>query len=273
MSFKFVATAAMSSMSAAAAKATSQTSAAALVFLHGLGDTPAGWSSLQYTLPQIIPRLGQLEYVFPPAPTIPISINGGMRMPGWFDLFDWPVAVGVTDDTVGQLRAVEQIEQVLNDLVQTKGIPRHRIVVGGFSQGGAIAMLSAYHYDSKNATPRPPVAACVSLSGWLTLTNDFSSSSSSSSSSSAKTLPHAATPLFWAHGQYDDKVLFAQQAHGVKLLQKAGVTNIETHQYPMGHESCGEEIQALAQFLDKILFHEEEEEEQQQQPAKSNKEL
>lgn len=56
---------------------------AALIFLHGLGDTPAGWSSLQFSLPQLQPRLSQLEFVFPPAPIIPISINGGATMPGW----------------------------------------------------------------------------------------------------------------------------------------------------------------------------------------------
>ena len=56
----------------------------ALVFLHGLGDTPAGWSSLEKALPSIKPKLGGIKYCFPAAPIIPITINGGMQMPGWF---------------------------------------------------------------------------------------------------------------------------------------------------------------------------------------------
>ena len=61
---------------------TSNKKSAALIFLHGLGDTPAGWSSLQFNLPQLKKRLGNVVYVFPPAPIIPISINGGTEMPG-----------------------------------------------------------------------------------------------------------------------------------------------------------------------------------------------
>jgi lysophospholipase-2 len=85
----------------------------AIIFLHGLGDTPAGWSSLQRNLPSIRPRLGvDVHYVFPPAPTVSITINGGMQMPGWFDLYDWPIGVNARDDRDGKIAAAEQIEQV-----------------------------------------------------------------------------------------------------------------------------------------------------------------
>ena len=216
-----------------AAMSTSTSQKAALIFLHGLGDTPAGWSSLQFSLPQLQPKLKDIEYVFPPAPIIPISINGGATMPGWFDLYDWPIGVGVKDDRDGKLKGVAQIEEAVEKL-EAKGIPRSRIVVGGFSQGGAIALLSAYH------GARPPFAACVSLSGWLTLTDDLN-------------IKHTITPCFWGHGKYDDKVLFEQQAHGVKKLTDAGVKVID-REYPMGHESHPQEMKDMAQFLVDALF-------------------
>ena len=83
----------------------------AVVFLHGLGDSPAGWSSIEQVLPSIRPSLqDKIKYSFPAAPIIPITINGGMQMPGWFDLYDWPIAVGSKDDEEGLLRSVSQIE-------------------------------------------------------------------------------------------------------------------------------------------------------------------
>ena len=111
-----------------------------------LGDSPAGWSSLQRTLPSIRPNLGRdVHYIFPPAPTIGLTINGGMEMPGWFDLYDWPIGISAKDDREGKLAAVEQIEETIERLESELGIPPSRVVVGGFSQGAAIALLAAYH--------------------------------------------------------------------------------------------------------------------------------
>lgn len=224
------------------AMSTMQPKKAGLIFLHGLGDTPLGWSGIEDALPELEPQLSQVEYVFPPAPTIPISINGGATMPGWFDLYDWPIGVGVKDDREGKLKGVEQIEECIAKL-EEKGIPRSKIVVGGFSQGGAIALLTAYHSDAQSPA-RKPLAGCASLSGWLTLTQE----------EGYKTV-NTETPLFWAHGQFDDKVLFEQQAHGVNLLTGTGVS-VQAENYPMGHSSHPDEMQAFAKFLTATLFDE-----------------
>lgn len=204
---------------------------AGLIFLHGLGDTPAGWSSLQSALPRLQSSLQHLQMVFPAAPTIPISINGGMTMPGWFDLYDWPIGVGVQEDVEGTERAVQTVQDSIRAL-QDQGIDRNRIVVGGFSQGGAIALLTAYREEN--------LAGCVCLSGWWPRSTPPT---------------HLQTPLFWGHGRFDDKVLFEQQAHGVNLLQ--GVSQAVVKDYPMGHESHPDELQDLANFLDSLLFAEE----------------
>jgi lysophospholipase-2 len=110
--------------------------AGALIFLHGLGDTPLGWSELELMLPGMKPRLKDIKYIFPPAPTIGITINGGMQMPGWFDIYDWPIGVGSKDDPEGLRKGVQQIEAEVKKLGEA-GIPPSKIVVGGFSQGGS----------------------------------------------------------------------------------------------------------------------------------------
>lgn len=214
---------------------------AALIFLHGLGDTPAGWSSLENQLPSIQPSLSSLQYVFPAAPTIPISINGGMSMPGWFDLYDWPIGVGVKDDNDGLKKAVDVVEEHVNDL-ERKGIPRDRIVIGGFSQGGAVALRSVYDgsSSSESETCKGKFAGCVSLSGWLTFKNIVDESKD--------------VPLFLAHGSFDDKVLFEQQKHAEVVLAEQGVGSVDSKSYSMGHSSHPQEMVDMATFLDNILF-------------------
>eukprot|EP00934_Nitzschia_sp_Nitz4_P004510 Nitzschia sp. Nitz4//scaffold89_size161592//37776//42145//NITZ4_002367-RA/size161592-processed-gene-0.189-mRNA-1//1//CDS//3329559583//4500//frame0 len=207
----------------------------ALIFLHGLGDSPAGWSDLERSLPMLKPKLADLEYVFPPAPTIPIAINGGARMPGWFDLYDWPIAVGAQDDPKGLTAAVEVVRKEVSKLNE-KGIPSDKIVVGGFSQGGAVALLSAYSADSQ------PLAGCVGLSAWLTMPEKLN-------------VPQAckATPMYWGHGTFDDKVLFDQQQFGVDKLREQGVT-VTDESFGMGHSSHPREMKSMAEFVEKVLF-------------------
>jgi lysophospholipase-2 len=219
----------------------------ALIFLHGLGDGPHGWKALQRQLPALRPRLAQLEYIFPAAPVIPISINGGSRMPGWFDLYDWPISVGAQDDRDGKQAAVQQIEAIIDQL-EKDGMDRSKIIVGGFSQGGAIAMLTAYHNALSSHSDRPALGGVVALSGWLTMTDTLVVSET------AKQIP-----CWWGHGTYDDKVLFKHQAFGARKLNDMGVNIVITEQYEMGHESDREEKIALAEFLDRTLFGEDDE--------------
>lgn len=211
---------------------------AALIFLHGLGDTPAGWSSLEHQLPGIEPSLANLKYVFPSSPTIPISINGGMTMPGWFDLYDWPIAVGVKDDHEGLSKAVNSVENCVK-LLEQEGISRDRIAVGGFSQGAAVALQSAF-------SGKGSFAACVSLSGWVTF-KDVSADDKVKK-----------TPLFLGHGSEDDKVLFEQQQHAEITLMAQGVENIESKSYRMGHSSHPQEMEDMAKFLNKIFYESKE---------------
>ena len=93
---------------------TSSKDKAAIIFLHGLGDSPDGWSSLTETLPNMRPSLSNLDitYVFPPANTIAITVNGGEKMPGWFDVYDWPIGVDAKDDPKGLAMSMKRVEKV-----------------------------------------------------------------------------------------------------------------------------------------------------------------
>ena len=93
---------------------TSSKDKAAIIFLHGLGDSPDGWSSLTEALPNMRPSLSNLDitYVFPPANTIGITVNGGEKMPGWFDVYDWPIGVDAKDDPKGLAMSVKRVEKV-----------------------------------------------------------------------------------------------------------------------------------------------------------------
>jgi len=224
--------------SAMSSSASTSTQKGALIFLHGLGDTPLGWSSLEDQLPELQPNLSKLEYVFPASPTIPISINGGMNMPGWFDLYDWPIGVGIKNDDKGLEKAVKCIEDYVDEL-QKKGIDRSKIVIGGFSQGGAVALRTVYNRSSDG---KMPYAGCVNLSGWLTFEDGIENKD---------------VPLFWGHGSFDDKVLFEQQQYGVQKLTEMGVTQIQADSYSMGHSSHPKEMIAFAKFLNDILFKDE----------------
>jgi len=191
-------------------------------------------------LPEMKPRLKDITYVFPAAPTVAITINGGAEMPGWFDLYDWPIGVGAKDDREGLLKAVAQIEGEVKKLGEM-GVPPSKIVLGGFSQGGSVALLAAY----RRPEGEEAFAGCASLSAWLTLPDDLKVSETAKK-----------TPLFWGHGTMDDKVLFEQQAFGAEKLQRQGVTL--THKsYPIGHSSHPDEMAYLAEFVDKALFGED----------------
>ena len=199
---------------------------AGVIFLHGLGDTPAGWSDLKHQLARFDARLKspEIEWTFPAAPTIPITINGGATMPGWFDLFDWPIGPDAKDDRARVLQGVEAVKTQIAKL-EARGVAPERIVVGGFSQGGAIALNAAYRHDKK-------LGACVALSGWLTLKEDFSGDL-----------------------EVDVEVLFPHQKLGVDLLTQRGVA-VDASQYAMGHGAHPDEMAKLAKFVGDVLFPE-----------------
>mmetsp|Transcript_3287 Transcript_3287/g.9580 ORF Transcript_3287/g.9580 Transcript_3287/m.9580 type:complete len:258 (-) Transcript_3287:94-867(-) len=151
-----------------------------IIWLHGLGDTGRGWSHLKHEL-----RLPQaVRYAFPDAPESPVTCNGGYVMTSWMDLETIPIGNGLPDDAKG-LADSTQIIHALIDAEVAKGTASEDIVLGGFSQGGAMALLAGYSYAKR-------LAGVACLSGWPSLRAQLTERVGGGA--------NAGTPLFIGHG-------------------------------------------------------------------------
>ncbi|XP_055337290.1 acyl-protein thioesterase 1-like [Paramacrobiotus metropolitanus] len=201
-----------------------------VIFLHGLGDTGAGWSEAFREI-----REPHIKYICPTAVPMPVTLNGGMRMPSWFDIHS--LQIGGREDTEGIKRAVKELIYELISDEEKNGIPSNRIVVGGFSQGGALALYSSL-------TLEKPLAGVMSLSGWLPLAMEFPAIAHSINKD---------IPVLLCHGDSDPLVapLVGQMT---KEKLSAFVPNVTMKVYPgMGHSSSSQEMMDVKAFISKCL--------------------
>ncbi|HEX4885936.1 MAG TPA: alpha/beta fold hydrolase [Casimicrobiaceae bacterium] len=204
---------------------------AAVIFLHGLGDDGHGWSDVVPALR--LPAGVRVRFLFPHAPDLPVTINGGFEMPAWYDLFD--ADFDNRADLAGVRASRERIEHLI-ERERARGIAARRIVLGGFSQGGATALYTALRHEER-------LAGVAALSAYLI--------------DPAGTVVEAAPanrdlPVFMAHGTQDDIVQLAWGQASRRALEAAG-WNVEWHEYPIAHGAAIEEIEALGRFLRRVL--------------------
>lgn len=202
-----------------------------VIWLHGLG---ADGHDFEPIVPELrLPESLALRFVFPHAPPRPVTVNGGATMRAWYDIFslerDGPVdEVGIRDSAA-----------ILNTLIareQERGIDARRIVVAGFSQGGAVALHAALRYPER-------LAGLMALSTYLPLTSSFN----------AEVVDNAAAvnqdlPIFMAHGSFDPMLPMQMGRSSADLLLAADFT-VEWHDYPMAHAVCAEEIEDIREWL------------------------
>lgn len=204
---------------------------AAVIFLHGLGDSGHGWSD-------IVPALGlpttlRVRFIFPHAPELPVTLNGGYEMPAWYDLFDADFKGRA--DIAGARVSRERIEHLIAREVD-RGIAPRRVVLGGFSQGGAIALYTALRYPRR-------LAGVAALSAYVI---------------DPEAVPREADaanrdlPVFMAHGSHDDVVRYEWGEASRRALESSGWT-VEWHEYELGHEASIDEIAALGRFIARVL--------------------
>jgi phospholipase/carboxylesterase len=199
-----------------------------VLMLHGLGDSGHGWAPVA---PELVrPQWPAVRFVFPHAPEQPVTINGGLRMPAWYDILDLE-DIDSRADEAGVLRSAAQVEALI-DREAERGVPRTRLILAGFSQGGAIAMAVAVA-NSK------PLAGLVALSTYLPMADRLTGEDHP---------PHPLPPVFMAHGLHDPVLPHRAGEIAAEHLRKLGY-DVEWHSYPMGHEACLEEIVALADWL------------------------
>ena len=204
---------------------------AAVIWLHGLGDRGASWTTLERAV-----NAKHIKWVFPDAPKQPVSCNGGVEMPSWFDLKAIPVAPDAWDDKAGLQATVRQIHGIVAKLERESGILRERIMVGGFSQGGCASLLATLTCEKK-------LGGAICFSGWLARADEYPGLVHKSNIS---------TPIFWGHGSADDKVLFSTAKKGrdklLETLSSKGQLRFESYAR-MGHMSCSQEEADLRDWL------------------------
>jgi len=202
------------------------TPGAAVIWLHGLGADANDFVP-------IVPMLGLdagpgVRFVFPNAPVRPVTINGGMPMRAWFDIRDFG---GRNIDEAG-IRAAGGSLDALVEREIARGIDSSRIVLAGFSQGGAIALHAGLRQ------PRP-LAGILALSTFLPLADSLADEASAA---------NRAVPIFMAHGHHDEMIAAERAMRSRDALLAAGYP-LAWHDYPMGHEVCVEEITAIGAWL------------------------
>ncbi|KAG9239492.1 acyl-protein thioesteras-like protein [Amylocarpus encephaloides] len=205
---------------------------ATVIMAHGLGDSGAGWVSLAENWRRR-EKFSEVKFIFPNAPNIPITVNFGMEMPGWYDITQFQDLSGGQDE-VGILRS----NQYFHGLIKTEidaGIPSERIVLGGFSQGGAMSIFSGITAPTK-------LGGIFGLSCYLLLHNKIKDHLPAEN-------PNKETPIFMGHGDRDPLVLPEWGRKTAEVLKGEG-WNVDLKFYKgLQHSADPDEIDDVEKYL------------------------
>ncbi|XP_050699983.1 acyl-protein thioesterase 1-like isoform X2 [Eriocheir sinensis] len=186
-----------------------------VIFLHGLGDTGHGWASAMAAIGS-----PHIKFICPTAQVMAVTLNAGFRMPSWFDLKS--LDVDGPEDGPGIKKARDNIHTLIEEEVKS-GIPHERIMLGGFSQGGALALYSTFTHTKS-------LAGVVGLSCWLPLREEFPQAA----------ISNTGAPILQCHGDCDPIVPYKFGQITSQIIKKfAGNIEFKTYRGMM-HSSCEE---------------------------------
>ena len=204
---------------------------ASIVLMHGLGADCHDFEPLAEQLD--LRAAGPVRYVFPNAPQIPVTINGGFVMPAWYDIRAADLA---NREDEGGLRASQaEIERLIAHEI-ARGVPASRIVLAGFSQGAAMALMTGLRHPER-------LAGIVGMSGYLPLADK---------TAAERHWANRSTPIWLAHGRQDDVVPIGRATASRDVLAALGYS-VSWSDYAMGHSVCPEELVALNRWLLTVL--------------------
>jgi len=204
---------------------------AAVIWLHGLG---ADGHDFEPVVPEIMRRGKRAwRFVFPNAPVRPVTINDGMSMRAWYDIAG--LERTAAEDEAGFRGSEAQIRQLIGREAE-RGIAASRVVLAGFSQGGAVSLYTALRCPER-------LAGVMALSCYLPLVSRLSSE---------RATANDGVPIFMAHGLADPMLPIAMGLRSRDLLRSLGFV-VEWHQYPMAHSVCEAEIADIREFLFRVL--------------------
>jgi phospholipase/carboxylesterase len=202
-----------------------------IIWMHGLG---ADGHDFEPLVPELVrPGERALRFVFPHAPVRPVTLNNGYRMRAWYDIVS--IQRGSAQDEAG-IRASHGIVDSLVRRENERGIPSSKIVLAGFSQGGAMALYSGTRYPDK-------LAGIMGLSCYMLLESQFSAE---------RVAANHATPIFLGHGTQDPVVSLALGEATRRLLETEGYP-VDWHAYPMPHSVCPQEVLDIATWLRRVI--------------------
>ena len=200
-----------------------------IIWLHGLG---ADGNDFAPIVPELDLPKTPIRFVFPHAPVQPVTINAGMRMRAWYDITDGAIR---REDERG-VRASQALVETLIGREKERGTRAERLVLAGFSQGGAIALQTGLRYHQR-------IAGIMALSTYVPIAEHLHAEASAAN--------HKA-PIFMAHGSFDPVIPLARAQESRKLLQSLGYA-LEWREYPMPHSVCPEELADIGAWLQKTL--------------------
>jgi len=204
---------------------------AVVIWLHGLGADGNDFEPIVAELN--LPDSAAIKFVFPHAPKIPITVNGGYVMRAWYDIVS--ADLEAQQDAEGMKRSAQQ----LNDLIDAEiksGIPADKIILAGFSQGGAIILHAGLRYPKR-------LGGIMVLSSYVPLADTLAIEKNSANQD---------VPIFYAHGEQDDVIPIGFAKQSRDLLIEQGY-DVEWNSYPMSHAVIPEEIDAIGIWLKKAL--------------------
>ena len=201
---------------------------ASIIWMHGLGADGNDFAPLadEIELPVGV------RYIFPHAPLMPVSINGGYVMRAWYDIRDAAIR---REDAAG-VRASQRSVEALLAREKTRGIAANRIVLAGFSQGGAIALHTGLRHAER-------LAGIMALSTYVPLADTVAAEADPANRD---------VPIFMAHGTHDPMIAVARAKESRDLLQRQGYAP-EWKEYRMEHSVCPQEIADIADWLGRVL--------------------
>lgn len=206
---------------------------ASVIWLHGLGADGYDFEPVVQQLLQTS-NLPNVRFILPHAPDMPVTRNNGYIMPAWYDVY------GITPVSKEDEAGIKASQGYINTLIQqeiARGIPSERIVIAGFSQGGAIALYTALRYPQK-------LGGVLALSTYLPLHKKLSSEAH---------IANSKTPIFMAHGIFDEIITLEMSKTSRNLLQNCQYI-VNWHEYRMAHSVCAEEIVDIQTFLQQVLY-------------------
>jgi phospholipase/carboxylesterase len=206
-------------------------STAAVIWLHGLGADGNDFAAL---VPELdLSACPPIRFIFPHAPSIPVTLNGGYVMPAWYDILGADLVS--RQDAAGIHQSARAIDALIEHEI-SRGIPAQNIVLAGFSQGCAMALHTGLRFPER-------LAGIMALSGYLPLADTLAAERASA---------NAHTPVFMAHGSMDPVVAPARGEASRDWLIKLGYP-VQWHSYPMQHSVHPREVADISVFLAKRL--------------------